>query len=412
MIAMMQMDFFIARHPLLDAKQEVFAYELLHRSGNDEQAAIVDGELASTEVILNCFLHIGIDVLVGTATAFVNVTERFLKSDYATPMFDTQIVFEIPRHVTLTPELVDLIAHSHAQGFQFCLKSMVHTEQQPAVLPHVDYVKIDALAGDLSQVPAQLETLRNHGIKAIAERVETQETFAYCKTLGFDYFQGFFFAKPQVLQQHTLTPNKVVVLNLFNKLQAPDIEVEEIEAVLAHDISLSYKFLRYINSAAFALRCEITSLRQAITLIGLNKVKQWASLILATELAEDKPQELVVTGLVRARMCELVAAQRYPEVQAHMFIVGLFSVLDALMDAPMIDLLDNLGLSMPIKVALLDYDGVSGALLKRVVDYTEGRWEQLLTDTEETATFTSAYLDSLRWADQSIQALFGPAQAA
>ncbi len=400
------MDFYIARHPILNRKREIFAYELLYRSGDMEYAEIRDGELASTEVIINCFLHIGIDALVGTAPAFINVTEQFLRNENATPMFDTQVVLEIPRHIEVTQEFVEVVARVHDQGFPVSLKSLAPLESHPDLLQHVDYVKIDVLNHDPAQLTPALKRLQSFGIAVIADRVETPEMFERCHSLGFDYFQGYFFARPLVLEHHTLPANRLVVVNLFEKLGDPNVELAEIEALLAHDISLTYKFLRYVNSAAFALRCEISSIRQAVALIGLNKVRQWTSLILTTELAEGKPQELVTVGMVRAKMCELLAELHCTQTQSQMFILGLLSVLDALLDVPMVDLLDSISLNIYLKLALLNYSGENGLVLKRVIAYTEGRWQSLVDDTFDPAPYTVAYLEALRWADESVKTLF------
>ncbi len=262
------------------------------------------------------------------------------------------------------------------------------------------------------QIPDRLLALRPYGILTIAERVETPEMQQRCKALGFDFFQGFFFSRPQVVTQPGITPNRLVVMKLFARLQDPAVDIGELETLLAHDISLTYKLLRYVNSAAFALRREITSLRQAITLIGLIKIKHWLSLILATELADDKPHELVKVGLVRAKMCELLVTETDANLISSMFIVGLLSVLDALLDQPMIDLLDDLALSIDIKLALLSYEGECGILLKRVIAYTEGEWEVLQGESAQTIEhYTEAYLEAIRWSDESLKALFQQAKS-
>ncbi|MDH5765954.1 MAG: HDOD domain-containing protein, partial [Gammaproteobacteria bacterium] len=226
-----------------------------------------------------------------------------------------------------------------------------------------------------------------------------------CQNCGLEYFQGFYFCKPQLVKQKHIPANKAVALNLLNKLQNPDIEFETLESILAQDVALSYKFLRYINSAAFSLRREIDSIKDAIALLGIKNTRNWVSMLLMSKTGENKPDELISIALIRGKMCELMAEKIQPEIRNQMFIVGLFSVLDALMDMEMIDLLDTIILSSPIKMALLDHAGDHGKILDYVLLYEQFQWDKILKTGIKPSVFTDAYLEAVEWGKTQIAAI-------
>ena len=396
---------FVARQPIYDKKLTVVGYELLYRSGDMQEAVFDDGDLASCETILNAFMHIGIDTLTGSSLAFINYPKEFVINESLTAMFKEQSVLEILEDVEPTEDVIDGIKRLKAEGYKIALDDFKYDIQRQSLVDLADFIKIDVIANDKQEVLAELEHLSAFKGKIIAEKVETQAMHTLCEELGFDYFQGFFFCKPQLVKQKHIPANKAVVLNLLNKVQDPELNYDEFEAILAQDVSLTYKLLRYINSAMFSLRREVDSIKDAVVLLGQDNVKKWISLILMSKVSDTKPDELIVTALVRARMCELIAEKAYPEVKSQMFIIGLFSVLDALMDTPMIDLLDTVILSVPIKMALLDQVGTPGEIYQLVLDYERFNWEALKDHRVSTDILVTSYIEAVEWADQSIKAL-------
>jgi len=197
----------------------------------------------------------------------------------------------------------------------------------------------------------------------------------------------------------------MIVLNLLSKIQDPDVDFDEFQLVLSQDVALSYKLLRYINSAMFGLRREIESIKDAVVLLGQDNVRKWLSLILLSRLETDKPDELIVVALTRGKMCELLAADIYPHVVPQMFIIGLFSVLDALMDRPMVELLDTVILSAPIKLALLDQSGEQGEVLNLVYAYEQFKFDELDESTVACQNLRNCYLESLQWAEETIRTI-------
>ena len=398
-------DIYIARQPIYDRGLDLIGYELLYRNNEHNAAVITDADQASSETIVNSFIHIGIDNLVGTALAFVNLPEEFIVNHDLIPMFYEQSVLEILEDVEPTQEVIDGIKSLKSKGYKIALDDFVYHDDLIPMLELADFIKLDVLALNYDELDHTIRSVAPFNVKLIAEKVETQSLFKQCKILGFDYYQGYFFCHPQMVTEKNNAPNKTVALNLIRALQDNETDFDEVESILRQDVALSYKLLRYINSAAFSLRSEIESIKDAIVLLGLDSIKIWVTLILMSRLADNKPRELVVTALVRAKMSERIASQTQPELERQSFICGLFSVLDALMDKPMIDLLDTVILSTPIKMALLDNEGELGQLLKNVICYEQAKFDQLHNENINTDHYYDSYLYAIKWAEETMSAI-------
>lgn len=395
---------FIARQPIYNRENQLIGYELLYRAGNTDIAEFSDGDLASTEVILNSFMNIGVDSLVGSSLAFINITKEFILNKSMTPMFENQTVLEVLEDIKPTKQIIAGVRRIKKQGYKISLDDFRYSPEYDELLLLADFVKIDVIALTTEEVMQQLNILSGFDVKIVAEKVETPEMFSFCNSQKFDCFQGFYFCKPQLVIKKHIPANKLVVLTLVKKLENPDFDFDDIEKILAHDAVLTYKLLRYVNSAAFTKRKEIASIREALVLVGGDTIKKWATLILMTQLTEGKPQALLVTALVRARMCELIA-DTTDENNEQMFTIGLFSLLDALMDMEMDDLLDELALSTSVKLALLDYEGKTGEILLNVILYEQGQWEELIEHKVNAKAYFSYYIDAIKWADLTITSL-------
>ena len=396
---------YIARQPIYDRNKAVMGYELLYRTNIINQANIIDADLASCETILNSFLHIGIENLVGSALGFINLPREFVVNDSLTPMLRDQSVLELHESIPADDDVVDGLKRLKSDGYLIALDDFVFHKELVPLIALADFIKIDVRTLVKTDLEHQVNQLRPYAVKLVAEKVETHEAFEDCHDLGFDYFQGYFFCYPVMLSRKTLPSNKLVVLNLLSKLHDPQTDAIELEKILVQDIALSYKLLRYINSAAFALRREIDSIKDAILLLGLNNLKNWVSLILMSKHVDSKPIELIKTGIIRGKMCEVLAEIRHPEVKHQMFIIGLFSVLDALMDQPLVELLDNVTLSTSIKLALLDKAGVQGEIYDQVLQYEKCLWDELDNNITNPMEYTQSYLNAVNWADKNMNAL-------
>ncbi|MCW8955772.1 MAG: HDOD domain-containing protein [Gammaproteobacteria bacterium] len=398
-------ELYIARQPIYDSQLHVIGYELLYRSGDMDQAIFDDADQASCETIMNAFMHIGIDTLIGSTLAFINLPTQFITNAALTPMLRGQCVLEILEHVKPTEDVIQGIKRLKSEGYKIALDDFEFQDKYTPLLQLADYIKLEVNTRTEDELAEHLRIVSTYSAKIIAEKVETQEIYNICKNLGFKYFQGFFFCRPQLVKHKHIPANKLVVLNLLSKLQNPDLDYEEFESILAQDITLTYKLMRYINSASFPFRREVDSIKDAVILIGIKNMKDWVTLIMISKISEDKPNELIVTAMIRGKMCELLAAKYHPEIQHQMFLVGLFSVLDALMDTPMIDLLDCIILSVPIKMALLDKAGPHGEIYQQVLLYEHSSWDKLNSNGFDKHDLITDYLDAVHWADTHIQAL-------
>jgi len=395
---------FIARQPIYDNKNQLIGYELLYRANDVEEAIIDDGNLASSEVILNSFVNIGVDNLVGSAKAFINITEDFILNESLTPMFENQTVLEVLEDISPTSEITQGVQRLKDQGYKIALDDFQYNPEYDDLLEIADYVKIDVIELTEAQIIEELKYIEKFNVKIIAEKVETPELYEFCKKHNFDFFQGFYFCKPQLVTQKHIPANKLVVLNILEKISQPDFDFEEVEKAIAHDAILTFKILRYVNSAAFAGRKEIQSIKEALALVGGDTIKKWIGLILMTDLMDGKPQALLITALVRARMCELVAKKEERD-NDQVFTIGLLSLLDALLDKPMLDLLDEIALSTEIKLAILDYEGVNGDILMNVILYEQGQWSELITHNVDAKLYFSCYMEAVKWADSTMSTL-------
>ncbi len=390
---------FVGRQPIYNRELKVIGYELLFRSYKADQAQFQNGDQATSEVVLNAFMEIGLEQLVGNHLAFVNLTRNFILEKYSLPLPKDRVVLEVLEDITLDEELIKALRLLSSRGYQIALDDVVNPYELGPLLDIADIAKLDLIAVEQARLEEFITLLRQHKVKLLAEKVETPEVFELCKDLGFDYFQGYFFCKPKVVKGHRMPAMRLSVLRLLAKLQVPDIQFEELEEIVSQDVSLSYKLLRLINSAFYARPMEIKSIRQALTLLGLKQVQAWVSLLVLSRI-DDKPHELMVTAMVRAKMCELLTGS-FKEKRAEAgFMTGLFSVLDALLDLPLKEILASLPLSDDIAHALLYQEGNLGALLHCVIAYERGNWEEVLYPGLEVGTIRDAYLQALRWATE------------
>lgn len=387
---------FVARQPIFDADLNIHAYELLFRSGPTQRAIFSDGDEATTQTLLTSLLDIGLDYLVGRRPAFVNVTRSYLTGAKPLPVPKRGVVLEILETETIDRELVDGVAELCSQGRQFAMDDVADQNRIWPLLDYVQYVKLEYPALSEEEIRSTCKLCRRHNLKVLAEKIETLEDFERCRGLGIDYFQGYFFAKPQLVKGRRIGDNQLRLLQLLASLQNPDISFEKLESLIRDDVSMSYKLLKYINSAAFGVRQEVRSLRQALTLLGLQNLRSLA-MLLALASVDARPEELLITAIVRARACESLAETHGLDKEAA-YTVGLFSLLDAMLGQPMNEVLEHLPLSHEVHGALVEQEGALGALLALVTANESGDHETLAAYPGLSQVFNKAYVDAVHWA--------------
>ncbi|MFC3115463.1 EAL and HDOD domain-containing protein [Cellvibrio fontiphilus] len=398
----------LARQPIFDGNMKVVAYELLCRNSDLKFISTSDGDAASSQVLLNAFTELSIDEVVGSHKAYVNFTRALLTSP---PPFGKQkLVIEVLEGQTIDAAMLFSLQQLREQGYTIALDDFELSSDTEGLVPYADIVKLDVLALSPEKLSEHVRHLKSFGLTLIAEKVETYEMFEKCKAMGFDLFQGYFLAKPRVISGRKISENKQSVLQLLSALHDPDIPLDQVERMIARDTLLSFKLLRLVNSAAFGLSRHVDSLRQAIMLLGLTKLRNWVNLLALSNLS-GKPHELSITALTRARMCELIASKIYQRSRPDSyFTVGLLSTLDAFLDTPLEELLRNLSLSEALNQAMLSHTGPEGQVLEIVQLHEQGHWQDIdweyLTklgiNPEDLADI---YIDALRWVAETMQTL-------
>lgn len=367
------MDVHIGRQAIIDRSDAVIGYELLFRGDGAAQTAVgTDPDQATARVLVNTFLEFGLADLVGTRLAFVNMTRPFLTGEYPLPFAPGQVVLEIVETVDVDDVAIAGMQGLVEGGFSLALDNYSLERATPAVLDLVKYVKCDAGGGESSpDLERTVASLRAHPhLALIAQRVETGEQFERCCQLGFDYFQGYLFSRPRTLTAASVGPNRVACLELLSRLTRADVCAGQLEECVQLEPTLSYRLLRALNSASVGLPREITSLRQAIVLLGQRTIRNWTVLLL---LANDDPTttELLSATLTRARMCEVMAEGMGAKPESA-FMVGLLSSLDLLFNEPLPALVQKMALEPDIKAALLHHHGPLGQILATTLAYEDG----------------------------------------
>lgn len=381
----------IVRQPIYDASVKVVGYELIvHR---DAAGADADAVAAGTVT------QIGLNMTAGAA-AWVPLSRGFLFGGHAGALPPDRVVFEVAPELAGEPQALAAISRLKAMGHRLAIDPFVAGDAVMPLLGIAGAVKIDATL-DRATLAEHADVARVAGAQVVAKNVETHEAFQVCEALGFDLFQGYFFCRPRSVEGHRIEVNNLNKLRLIAELQDADIGMHKLGEIVSRDVGLSYNLLRFVNSAFFAVPRRIDSIRDALVLLGLENVKRWATLMALAD-TNDKPHELLVTGLVRARMCELVATARGERRDSEgYFTTGLFSVIDALMDVSLVELLRQLPFSQEIMEALLRHEGPKGELLRGVVAYERGDFGDLMHLMPAGTPPADFYAQAVEWATEA-----------
>ncbi|HFE37731.1 MAG TPA: HDOD domain-containing protein [Gammaproteobacteria bacterium] len=397
----------VGRQSIYDRELNIFAYELLYRpsEGDNFAPSQFDGNKATSEVMLNSFLEVGLENIVGEKRAFINMTEHFVDGSIEIPLPKDSIVVEVLEDVKPTLKVIQGLKDLKSHGYVIALDDFVFDESLMPLVPFADIIKVDLMQITQEALKGHVHAVKkSSAVKLLAEKVETQTEFEFCKELGFDYFQGYFLDKPVIIKGEKIPANKIATLQLVNRLQDPDIEVDELDELIKVDVSLSYKILKYINSPGFGLGTEVTSIRQALMLLGIKNLKKWMSLIILSGLS-DKPSDVIQKTLVRAKMCELIADVIRQENKEDYFLVGMFSMLDAMLSQDMSTVLEYIPISQKLKDALLKHKHKEGKVLRLVIAYEQGAWDDMHAGTIAPSSLLKAYLSAISWADSAISGL-------
>lgn len=394
---------FIARQPIFDRNVNVISYELLFRGGQTNSAKFPDGTEATAQVMKNGLMLFGLNSLTQGKKALINVDREILAQGFIKLFPPDLVIPEVLETVPPEPDVLEACRTLREMGYTVALDDVVDFERVIPFADAIDIVKVDFMDTDPDTQKNLAEKVTGMGLQALAEKVESHEEFSRARIQGYTYFQGYFFSKPEVLSKSELPPNKMQYMQLMRELHRTDLDMDRLEKVLKTDVSLSYRLLRFINSAQFALRSKVNSLNHALRLLGPENVRKWATLVTMASIGDDKPLELVVVGLTRAYFCEsLGQTMGLADYGDDLFLTGMFSVLDALADQPLDQIIRELSLAQNITEALLERKGVFGDILNLSFSYERGRWEEVERKAEqlniETPVIIDTYLNAAGWA--------------
>ncbi len=391
-------DIYIGRQPIYDSQLQVVAYELLFRAGEENQASVVDGDSATANVIINALTEIGMDQLVGNKRAFINLTHDHIlqMANQPLPEMKDRLVLEILEDIRAEDDIITAVNKLANEGFTIALDDFIYHESLQPLVDISDIIKIDLMAISREELEAHVKKLANGKRRLLAEKVETAEEYQHCQQLGFDYYQGYYFSKPSIIKGKSLPVNKMAIVKLLARLSDDDSSTEELAATITQDVTMSVRVLRYINSAQFSLGREVDSIQQAIMMLGRTTIRNLATLVVMSQIP-DKPHELLIISMIRAKMAENMAQLVGIETEA-CFTTGLFSIIDSLMDQEMEVLLQDLPLAENIRRALSKREGELGKMLSCVLAYESGDWDNAHYDNLSIDKIRNCYLEALQWA--------------
>ena len=399
--------FFLGRQPIVGRRRELVAYELLFRSGTSNAADVVDHFVATATVINNAFLSLGIQGAIGDRRGFVNVSEEALMSEVIELLPRDQIVLEILEHVILTPTIIARCRQLKEDGFLLALDDVASlTDEQRSLFDCLAYLKIDITDMAETAVRDFVRLGHAHGLDVLAEKVETEAQFSFCHALGVDFFQGYFFARPTILTGRAVRPSKILLVNLLHLLAA-DADIDMLERALKKAPDLTVRLLRMANSVALQQMRKVSSLRNAIMVLGREQIRRIVQIMLLVEHVETDigSDPLIQTAAIRGRLMERLAETHgLSAMRGEAFMVGILSLADSVFGQSMIQLVKMLNLDDALEDALLYRQGPLGRLLTLVEasEHTDGvdlvaALSQL--NGASLATFNRLQLEAMEWAN-------------
>lgn len=397
-------DVFIGRQPILDRNMNVFAYELKFHMGlnpNNETIAATEQLLKKTEQ------EIGFSQIVGGHSAMMQLPKELIKLSSLPSVDEGQnIVLEIPNNVSKDAEVLRNLKELKTNGKALSLDNFIDDESSVKLASISEFAKINADNFSEIKLKGMLDSLHAKGLKVIAQKVQTEEMFNYLKGLGFDYFQGYFFTNPVMINGEKLSGNKMTLLQLMAKINSPDTDFTELAEILSQDVALSHKLLIAVNNPATMIPVEVESVRDALKYMGLKRLKFWINMLLLSSM-DDVPQELLTSSLIRAHFCENLAQKAgMGRDKDSFFLVGLFSNLGAFFKLPIADIVKEMPLSQELKSALVEKTGPMGEAIKifQALERADNTLSKVEFQGLGITDIGHVFMQSSAWAQQAIAA--------
>jgi len=389
-------DIIIGRQQIFDQKLNIYAYELLFR-GNDFDLNNKDGATQATnQVITDTILELGLNTIVGPHKAFINFTTQNILDKTPLHLPKDRIVVEVLENVEIDSRIVDNLKELSKLGYIIALDDFVFSDEWTPLVEFADIIKLDIMEMGESKTRELITRLKPYNVRLLAEKVETYAEYQYLLELGCNYFQGFFFNKPNIISGKRVSINQSAAIQLLNTVNKPDIEFDDLTKIISLDVGLSYKLLHYINSAFFALPNKVSSISHAISYLGLMEVKRWINILTLASLS-NKPEAVMQNALIRGKMCEELAGLS-DNKSDNFFLIGILSNLDSFLDMPLDEALSQLPLADDIVSAILHKEGLGGEALKCVISYEHWDISSISFKNIDQSIIGDAYIKSINWA--------------
>lgn len=391
---------YVARQPILTADEKVYGYELLFRDGVEDHFRETDADSASRRT-LNTSMQVGLQQLCDSRRGFVNCTREILLKDYMTLLPPTLAVVEVLESVPPDDLVVAALKRLKQAGYLVALDDFVINDARQPLIEFADIVKVDLRQTSPEQCVEMMTKYGSWLRHLLAEKVETREEFATAKKAGFRYFQGYFFRRPEVVQSKEIPASRLNYLRLLRAVSQPELDHREFENMIKQEVSICYRLLRYLNSAAFGIQNEVHSVRHALALLGEREVRRWVRLVATLAIGENKSSELVTSAMVRARFCELLAA-RVPHGESDLFLMGMLSMVDAILEIPITTVVESIPLDQETKSVLLGAPSKLRPLYDLMLARESGDWATTAESSRKLGLSESevaeAYWQAMQWA--------------
>ena len=406
------MDTFVARQPIFNTRNDVYAYELLYRkdAGKNFFDSAVDPDLASKRTLINSFVEIGLDKLTGGCRAFVNFTERLLLDGTPELLSPELLTVEILETIIPTPEILEACARIKQGGFQIALDDFVFSEINSAFFEFADIIKVDFLLTPLPEIAALIQLLRDRQssglyaqpIRLLAEKIENKDIFNTALEMGFEFFQGYYFSKPVIVAGRSINPTTINRMRLMQLSLRNDFCFDDVADIVKQDVALSYRLLQFVNSAHFGFRTIISNIQQALVVLGTAEVRKWVTLICLIELNQDNTPELTRMSLIRARFLEQIAQFTGKGKRTEFFyLLGMLSLMDAIMEMSMTEVFTQIRVDESVSGPLISRSGDDYELLRLIELYEQGDFDAATAQAEVLSLpenkLAEAYMEAVQW---------------
>lgn len=396
------MDIFMARQAIFDLNQHVIAYELLYRAADEDTSKFEDGDSATSSVVVNSLLMMGLENITDKKLAFINFTKNLITNEVPKVFSKEFIVVELLEDIIPDEAFILAVKDLKALGYLIALDDFEADYEYNEMIDLADIIKVDFMLNTVESRKQIVEKYKHKSIKFLAEKVETHEEFQEAIEQGYEYFQGYFFARPKVVTGKDVRSISVNYIKVLNELNKATPEYNAIAQIIESDLAMSYKLMRLINSPAFYTNSKITSVNHALVLLGFKEIRKWISLIMLRDMGIDKPQELVRLSLIRAKCMESLAKHiKAKDKQPELFLTGMFSLIDTIMDRPMDEVLKDLPFIDEVKEALMGRRSLYKEVLNLVICYEKGSWDLFFKKCDalgiERNVVAKVYVDSLGW---------------